>query len=139
MNLKESVSVCVCVYLSSCSIQGLSYIRVVLFLYLYLSSFSFSWCTSIAIITSTFSPFHVSILLWEKLYFFVSFKQVVFWSLWEDLCNHFIDLLLFNILILNILKQTDKKKCYNFVSIMFRESFGSTISECTFVSRPIFT
>ena len=37
--------VCACVYLPNCSIQGLSYTRLVLSLYIYLSSFSFSWCT----------------------------------------------------------------------------------------------
>ena len=68
----------VCVYLPSCSIQGLSYTCVVLSPYLYLSSFSFSWYTFFAIITSSFSPFQVSILLWGKLYFFVSFKQISF-------------------------------------------------------------
>ena len=48
-----------------------------------LSSFSFSWCTFFAIITSSFSQFQVSIILWGKLYFFVSFKQITF-------CNFFL-------------------------------------------------
>ena len=58
------------VYLPSCSIQCLSYTRVVLSPYLYLSSFSFSWCTFFAIIISSFSPFQVSILPCGKLLFF---------------------------------------------------------------------
>ena len=49
-------------YLSSCSIQSLSYTCVVLFLYLYLSSFSFCWCKFFTNITSTFSSFQVYIL-----------------------------------------------------------------------------
>ena len=36
------------------------------FLPIYICSFSFSWCTFFTIITSSFSPFQVSILLWEK-------------------------------------------------------------------------
>ena len=36
--------VCMCVHITSCSIQGLTYTRVVLSPYLYLSSFSFSCC-----------------------------------------------------------------------------------------------
>ena len=50
-----------CVYLPSYSIQGLSYTRVILSPYLYLSSFSCSWYTFFAIITSSFSPFQVSV------------------------------------------------------------------------------
>ena len=68
------VCVCVCVFTKlhlSSSIQGLRYTRVVLSLYLYLSNFSFSWCTFLAIITSSFSPFQVSILFWGKPYFFL--------------------------------------------------------------------
>ena len=77
------VCVFVCVYLPSCSIQGLSNTHVVLSPYLYLSSFSFSWCTFCAIITSSFSPFQISILIWGKCTFFVSFKQIPF-------CNFFL-------------------------------------------------
>ena len=40
--------------------------------YLYLSRFSFSCCTFFVIITPSFSPFQVSILL----YFFVLFKKI---------------------------------------------------------------
>ena len=81
----------VCVYLPCCIYQvvvyrAMSYTRVVLSPYLYLSSFSFSWCTFFAIITTSFSPFQVSILLWGKLYSFVSFKQIPF-------CNFFLCLL----------------------------------------------
>ena len=64
------------VVFTHCNIQDLSYTRVVLSLYLHLSSFSFSWCTLFAIINSCFSSFQVSILLWGKLLFCVSFKQV---------------------------------------------------------------
>ena len=88
------VCVCVCVCLPSCSIQGLSYARVVLSPYLYLSSFSFSWCTLFAIISSSSSPFQVSILLWEKLYYFVSFKQIPFCNVFlcpfKFLASHFL-------------------------------------------------
>ena len=47
-----------------CNIQGLSYTRVALSSYLFLSIFH----SFIAIITSSFIPFQVLILLWEKLY-----------------------------------------------------------------------
>ena len=58
--------VCTYVYLPSCSIQGLSYTNVVLSPYLYYFSFAFCWCIFFAIITFSFSPFQVSILLREK-------------------------------------------------------------------------
>ena len=66
-------------YLPSCIYLVIVYIAwailMVLFLYLYLSSFSFSY-TFFAIINSFFSPIQVSALVWEKLYFFVPFKQI---------------------------------------------------------------
>ena len=46
-----SLCVCICIYLPSYNIQGLSYTRVVLSLYLYLSNVSFDCCTFFAIIT----------------------------------------------------------------------------------------
>ena len=66
-----------CAYFSSCSLLGLSYTRMIRSPYLHFFSFSFR-CTFFAIITSSFSPFQVSILLWGKLYFFVLFKQIPF-------------------------------------------------------------
>ena len=53
----SKVSVYMCLYLSSFSIHGLSYIYVVLSPYLYLSSFSFSLCTFFTIIISFFRSY----------------------------------------------------------------------------------
>ena len=56
-------------------LQGLSYTRVVLSPYVCLLSLFFS-CTFFYTITSSFSIFHGSIILWGKLYFFVSFREI---------------------------------------------------------------
>ena len=63
-------------HLPTCSIQGLSYMRVVLPLYLYLSSFSFS-CTFFAIIISSFSPFHIWKQTYVTAYSFTYTKNII--------------------------------------------------------------
>ena len=91
-------------YLPSCSIQGLSYTRVVLSPYLYFLSFSFSWCiffchyqvhyqsipsiyicpvfTSIAVHSLPLSPlpsvYSKYLYFFGKITFIVSFKQISF-------------------------------------------------------------
>ena len=59
-----------------CSIQGLSYTLLVLCLYLYLSNLAIRCCTFVAIITSSFGPFQISILFWAKLYFVLFRPQI---------------------------------------------------------------
>ena len=66
------VRVCMCIYL----VVVYRAIRVVTSPYLYLSRFFFSCCTIFVFIIFSFSSFQVSILLWEKLYFFISVKQI---------------------------------------------------------------
>ena len=67
-----------CVSLPSCSVQGPNYTCVFLHQYLYLSIRSSVVVHLFAIITASFSPFHISILLWGKLSFFYCSTKFLF-------------------------------------------------------------
>ena len=61
--------VCVCVYLPSCIIQGLSRAHIVLSPYLYIFNISLNFCTLAAVTISSLNPFQTSTVLCGKLYF----------------------------------------------------------------------
>ena len=73
---RNCVCVCVCIYLIVVYRAWATLMWSCLHIYL-LSSLSFSYCTFFAAIIC-FSSFQVSIFLWVKMYFFVSFRQIPF-------------------------------------------------------------
>ncbi|MPC64212.1 hypothetical protein E2C01_058323 [Portunus trituberculatus] len=68
-------SVCVCVYLPSCIVQGSSGAHSVLSPCLHLFNFSLKLCTLCVVTTSLSNGFHFSTVLCGKLYFPISFTH----------------------------------------------------------------